>query len=89
MQFFLGYAIGLIKKNRHSNKTKKYYNCIIGKFCFYFNTCKNVLLAGLIILINLNKNGLASLAGKVLFVYKLTMPLVVKYKGVATRRSLD
>ena len=59
------------------------------KTAFYLNTCKKVCLIGFMMLIALSTNCLASIAGMVVFVYKLTIPLVLKYIGMATRCNFD
>ncbi len=48
------------------------------KTTFYLNTCKKVCLIGFMMLIALSTNCLASIAGMVVFVYKLTIPLVLR-----------
>ena len=50
---------------------------------FYFNACKNTCLTGFIILVSLNAKCLKILTGKILLLYKLTIPLVPKYSGIA------
>ena len=82
--------------DHYREKIKDFYNgfaILIGILAFTmgliviqpdFSTAAMIGLIGFMMLTALNINCLASMAGTVVFVYKLTMPLVLKYRGIAT-----